>query len=206
MSRLGGAFWFVLVIVSGVTNFVVKQTVQGLDDQLTSVRRQTVAEQKKIHELTADWTYLNQPELLTDLNNRYVHLVQVSPKQVQTSLDNIPLRQPPAQTLDPAPQIAMATSAAAPPPSSAAVAPPAPTAAATLTPPATTPVAPLTPPMPAPSPAAPSPAPIVPVSAAASVHMAAAPAASEPTPARPPATAPRAASLDSLFAQVAGDR
>jgi len=199
MSRLGGAFWFVLVIVSGVTNFVVKQTVQGLDDQLTSVRRQTVAEQKKIHELTADWTYLNQPELLTDLNNRYVHLVQVSPKQVQTSLDNIPLRQPPAQTLDPAPQIAMATS----PP--AAPVPPAPTAAATLTPPATTPVAPLTPPMPAPSPAAPSPAPIVPVSAAAPVHVAA-PAASEPTPSRPPATAPRAASLDSLFAQVAGDR
>jgi hypothetical protein len=192
MRRLGGVFWFVLVIVSGVTNFVVKQTVQGLDDQLTSVRRQTIAEQKKIHELTADWTYLNQPELLTDLNNRYVHLVQISPKQVLTSLDNIPLRQPPAQTLDPAPQIAMATPA---PPPLAPVAPPAPT-----------PVATLTPPMPATSPAAPNSAPIVPVSAAASAHVAIAPAASEPTPARPTVTAPRTASLDSLFAQVAGDR
>jgi hypothetical protein len=204
MSRLGGVFWFVLVIVSGVTNFVVKQTVQGLDDQLTNVRRQTIAEQKKIHELTADWTYLNQPELLADLNNRYVHLVQISPKQVQTSLDGIPLRQPPTQTLDPVPQIAMAT----PPPAPAA--PSAPTLAATLTPPMTStspapaPVATLTPPTP--SPTAPNPAPIVPVSAAASVHMAAAPVASEPPPARPPATASRTASLDSLFAQVAGDR
>jgi len=195
MSRLGGVFWFVLVIVSGITNFVVKQTVQGLDDQLASVRRQTVVEQKKIHELTADWTYLNQPELLTDLNNRYIHLVQISPKQVQTSLDNISLRQPPVQTLDPAPQIAMATPAPAPLPVATA---------ATLSPPipVPTPAATLTPPTP--SPRAPSTAPIVPVSAASSTRIAAPMAASEPAPARPPA--PRTASLDSLFAQVAGDR
>ena len=192
MTRLGGAFWFVLVIASGVTNFVVKQTVQGLDDKLTSVRRQTIVEQKKIHELTADWTYLNQPELLTNLNNRYVHLVQLSPKQVQTSLDNIPLRPAPTQTLETAPQIAMAAPVTMPAPEVAPpapeVVPPAPTVAATANPPP-----------------APSPAPIVPVSAASPVHNAPLPAANEPAPARP-ASPPRAASLDSLFAQVSGDR
>jgi hypothetical protein len=124
MSRFGGAFWFVLVIASGVTNFVVKKNVQNLDDQLAHVRHKTVDEQKKIHELTADWTFLNQPELLADLNNRYVHLGPLSPKQVESSLDKIPLRPaPPPQ--DAAPQIASAapTPPTAPPPTPQAAAP-----------------------------------------------------------------------------------
>jgi hypothetical protein len=172
MSRFGGVFWFVLVIAAGVTNFVVKQTVQNLDDQLNDVRRKTVAEQKKIHELTADWTFLNQPELLADLNGRYVHLVSVSPKQVTTSLDGIPLRP-------------------APPPQDAA--------------PQTTDAAPVTRPT-APPPGKPASAPIVPVSASAPAHIATAPA--EPIAPAPPqaVAAPQPASLDALFAQVAGDR
>ncbi len=177
MTRLGGVFWFILVIASGITNFLVKQTVQNLDDQLTSVRRQTVAEQKKIHELTADWTYLNQPELLTDLNNRYVHLSQMSPKQAQISLDSIPLRPALSTPLDTAPQVA----AAVPPPPAAT--------------PNASPV----------EPAPPARAPIVPVSATVSARVAAAPAASEPPPVRATPSA-HAASLDAVFAQVAGDR
>jgi hypothetical protein len=181
MSRFG-VFWFILVIASGVMNFIVKQTVQSLDDKLTSVRRETVIEQKKIHELTADWTFLNQPELLTDLNNRYVHLVQMSPKQAMASIDTIPLRPtppaPPPQ--NPAPQIA---EAAAPAPVSPLVAQAAPT-----------------------PPAAPVRSPIVPVSATAPARP---PMAAPSTPAPSTAqTAPaaHAASLDGLFAQVAGDR
>jgi hypothetical protein len=128
MSRFGGVFWFVLVIAAGVTNFIVKQTVQNLDDQLNDVRRKTVTEQKKIHELTADWTFLNQPELLADLNSRYVHLMSVSPKQVTTSIDGIPLRPaPPPQ--DVAPQIADAAPVTRP-----TLPPPAPKASAPIVP------------------------------------------------------------------------
>jgi hypothetical protein len=105
-----------------MTNFIVKQNVQGLDDQLNAVRKKTVAEQKAIHELTADWTFLNQPELLTDLNNRYVHLATRSPKQVVTSLDNIPLRPAPSPALDAAPQIAEGSNAPAPTPPAKVVA------------------------------------------------------------------------------------
>jgi hypothetical protein len=193
MSRFGGVFWFLLVIASGMTNFLVKQNVQGLDDQLTAVRKKTVAEQKAIHELTADWTFLNQPELLADLNNRYVHLAAVSPKQVITSLDGIPLRPtpPPAQPQEAAPQIAEAT--VAPPPIPVA--------------------APSPPPVAIPIPTAPSHTPIVPVSAPAPVRQPAAPLsviaaahAAEPPPRPAPAPAKPAASLDGLFAQVAGDR
>jgi hypothetical protein len=116
MSRFGGVFWFVLVIASGMTNFLVKHTVQNLDEQLTRVRHQAVDEQKKIHELTADWTLLNRPELLADLNSRYVHLGPASVKQAANSLDDIPLR-PVAPPPEAAPQIAEA--APAPPPTAA---------------------------------------------------------------------------------------
>jgi hypothetical protein len=198
MSRFGGIFWFALVLGAAVTNFMVARTVQGLNDDLATVRKKTVAEQKAIHELTADWTFLNQPELLADLNNRYVHLTAVSPKQVITSLDGVPLRPtpPPAPTPVAAPQIAEATIAPPPVP----VAAPSP---ALARPPAT------------PSPVAASPTPVVPVSAPApvvrqpvtpplsviaSAHAAEPPAAPRPAPAKP------AASLDALFAQAAGDR
>jgi hypothetical protein len=196
MSRFG-IVWFILVIASGMTNFLVKQNVQGLDDQLSAVRKKTVVEQKAIHELTADWTFLNQPELLADLNNRYVHLAAVAPKQVITSLDSIPLRPapPPAQSQEAAPQIAEA--AEAPPP--IIISAPVPPAASTAMPiPVASNPAPIVP-VSAPAPARP---PAPPLSVIATAHAAEPPAA---TPRPVPAPAKPAASLDGLFAQVAGD-
>jgi hypothetical protein len=177
MRHFGGLFWFVLVMATGIGNFAVKQTVQSLDDELANVRKKTVAEQKEIHELTADWTFLNQPELLADLNRRYVGLVPISPKQVVASIDAIPLRPvPPAASQEAAPQMAAAV-AAAPAGVPAAI-------------PATIPAA-----APAPPPAHPT---IVPVAAAAPARV-----PIVPVTAAAPA---RSASLDSLFAQVAGER
>jgi len=201
MSRLGGAFWFILVVVTGMTNFIVKQTVQNLDDQLTAVQRKTIVEQREIHELSADWTFLNQPELLSDLNKRYLGLAPAAPKQVVASIDGLPLR--PAV---PPPQIAAATPAPAMPASTpntaaqvAAVIPLEP-ATPVAAPPATATqnaeMIPLEPAIQAPMPVvprssaapAPSPAPTVRVAAAVPVQ-----------PAVP-------ASLDALFAQVSGGR
>lgn len=188
MSRLGGAFWFILVVATGMTNFLVKQTVQGLDDQLTQVRRKTAEDQKKIHDLTADWTFLNQPELLADLNNRYVHLVPMSPKQVVTSLDGIPMRPaPPPQE---------------PPPVIAAVSPP---------PPPVMPVAAAMP-MPAQAAAANAPAPVA--HAAPPIRVASTPlslistahAATVPAPRAQPAGPVAPPSLDGIFDQVARTR
>jgi hypothetical protein len=197
VSRFG-VFWFILVILSGATNFLVKQRVQSLDDELNHARRQTVEEQKKIHDLTAEWTFLNQPELLADLNNRYLHLVPVSPKQVQTNIDSLPMRPaappqatpPQATTPLAAPQVAAASEAA----------PAADPAGVPLDPPSAAPNPVANPP------AAPVRAPIVTVSAPAptpspTMTAAAAPPARSPGP--PPA---RLATLDALFAQVAGNR
>jgi hypothetical protein len=185
MSRLGGAFWFILVIAAGMTNFLVKQTVQNLDDQLAQVKRKTVEDQKKIHDLIADWTFLNQPELLADLNNRYVHLVPMSPKQVVTNLDGIPMRPvtPPED--------------AAPPPVAEAAAPAPPFAPVPLDPP---PVQ-----VAAESPPSQVHAPATPLSLISAAQAATVPTAARTArvPAAPPA---QQGSLDAIFAQVAGSR
>src|SRR6185312_2371481 len=43
MWRLSGVFWIAAVLLAGSTNFVVKHTVQRLDDELNSARRKTIA-------------------------------------------------------------------------------------------------------------------------------------------------------------------
>jgi|HubBroStandDraft_6_1064221.scaffolds.fasta_scaffold40808_2 hypothetical protein len=161
MRRFGsGLFWIAIAFVAGLANYTVKQMVQGLDDELNNVRKKTVAEQRQIHDLTAEWTYLNQPELLADLNRRYLGLVAMAPKQERGTIADIPMRPAaPPQDIPPQPQ----------------------TVAAIV-----------------PEPAAPAikqaPA-IVPASAAVPA-IAPQPAAERPKP----------ASIDALFAQVAGDR
>jgi len=96
MKWPGGAFWIAVAFAAGIGNYVVKQTVQRLDDDLTNVRKKIVAEQKQIHDLTAEWTYLNQPELLADLNRRYLGLVPIAPKQERVGIDEIAMRPAPA--------------------------------------------------------------------------------------------------------------
>jgi hypothetical protein len=164
MKRPSGLFWIAIAFAAGIGNYAVKQMVQGLDDELNSVRKKTVAEQKQIHDLTAEWTYLNQPELLADLNRRYLGLVAMSPKQEHAGIDDLPLRPAPPPDASP-PQVAVAVAPAQ--------ATPAPVAPAKTNP-------------------------IVPVSVPASALPPPQPAATE----RPKSSA----SLDAIFAQVAGNR
>src|SRR5579863_10308020 len=96
MIRLGVVFWLVLVLAAGFTTFKVKYAVQDLEDELGRVRRQTIAEQQEIRVLTAEWTYLNQPERLAELNRRFLGLASISLKQLQKGIDGIPLRPPAA--------------------------------------------------------------------------------------------------------------
>ena len=169
MKRVTGLFfWALVVLVAGTANFVVKHTVQRLDDELGSARRKTVAEQKQIHELTAEWTYLNQPELLSTLNRRYVGLVPVAPKQLQRNVDDIPLRPvapPPASDIPLEPETeAVAVPAAAP-------------ATNPIVPAAATNVAGV-----APAPAAAPASPVVPVAAPAVARVASVPASAPANP------------------------
>src|SRR6266852_1460938 len=96
MIRLGAVFWLVLVLAAGFTTFKVKYAVQDIEDELNRVRKQTIAEQQEIRVLTAEWTYLNQPERLADLNRRFLALAPIAAKQLQRTVADVPLRAPAA--------------------------------------------------------------------------------------------------------------
>jgi hypothetical protein len=117
MTRLGAVFWGGLVLVSGFVTFNVKYAVQGIDDELARVRRQTLAEQREIRVLTAEWAYLNQPERLAELNRSFLQLTPMTAKQMQARIDEIALRAPPAAAPDtmPGTMIAATPAAASPP-------------------------------------------------------------------------------------------
>src|ERR1700686_4695934 len=125
MTRLGTVFWLVLVLAAGFTTFKVKYAVQDIEDELNRTRRQTIAEQQETRVLTAEWTYLNQPERLAELNRRFLGLAAVTTKQLQRSIGEIPLRGPGAPP--PPPRRRRPTTGEFPrrPPAAPAAAPPA---------------------------------------------------------------------------------
>jgi hypothetical protein len=125
MTRLGIVFWLGLVLAAGFTTFKVKYAVQDIEDELGRARRQTIAEQQEARVLTAEWTYLNQPERLADLNRRFLGLTAISARQLQRSIEEIPLRVPATPPATPSdalveasPPPAAPQEAAAPPPGS----------------------------------------------------------------------------------------
>ena len=194
MIRLGALFWLALVVAAGFVTFKVKYAVQDLEDELNRVKKQTVAEQQEIRVLSAEWTYLNQPERLAELNRRFLQLGPIGPKQLQQKIDDIRLRPPPVPP-------------AAPPDMLIAKAdPPAPPAAASF-PVAAAPAAAL----PA-SPTGMSTLAALAIGQASASELPPAPASPKPIPAKSAAlrlakvaaSPPR--SLDELFSQVAETR
>ncbi len=92
MIRLGALFWLLLVVSAGFVTFKVKYAVQDIEDELNRMRKQTIAEQQEIRVLNAEWTYLNQPERLAELNRRFLQLAPIGTKQLQQKAEDIPLR------------------------------------------------------------------------------------------------------------------
>jgi len=190
MTRLSALIWFMLVLAAGFATFKVKYAVQDIDDQLTRARKQTVAEQEEIRVLTAEWTYLTQPERLADLNRRFFALQPITAKQLEHGIAEIPMRAPP-----PSPDVVVAASRT--PAAQQTAANPLPVTAATFSTPSVQP-API---QPAPILSAPiQPAPIL----SAPVQ----PASVQPAPVQLAKANPAATpgSLDALIARIAEAR
>lgn len=73
--------------------FQLKYEVQTLDEQLSGIRRQIAVETDAIHVLGAEWSYLNRPDRLQALAERYLDLVPVQPAQIST-LQTLPKLDP----------------------------------------------------------------------------------------------------------------
>jgi hypothetical protein len=92
MTRVRHLLWIVLGCSAALYMlFQVKFEVQALEKQLKGLNAQIYANQQAIHVLKAEWSHLNDPNRLAELNGRYLQLQAVDPKQL-ARLQDIPAR------------------------------------------------------------------------------------------------------------------
>jgi cell division protein FtsL len=84
-------FWSLLAALVGFGLFHVKYQVQALEDRLAKLNRDIVHEQAQIHVLRAEWTYLNRPEHIEELANKYLGLAAPKASQIG-SISDLPMR------------------------------------------------------------------------------------------------------------------
>ena len=94
MIRFSTIIWLILVAATGYAMFQVKYQVSQLDEKLAHINRQIADDQEAIHVLKAEWAFLNQPNRLAALNQRYLGLGPIGTKML-ASLDTPPLRAAP---------------------------------------------------------------------------------------------------------------
>ena len=86
----------------GVMLLTVTHQVQGLEDELGSLRREVASEEQKMHVLQAEFSLLVEPERLRRLASAHLGLMPVEPIQLGTfgSLDQLAATpsEPPAVT------------------------------------------------------------------------------------------------------------
>lgn len=185
MTSLATPFWLILAAASALVTFAVKYEVQALADELAETTKAAASQEHELRVFNAEWAYLNRPDTLAQMNQRFLSLTPIATKQLQTAITDIPLRPPPPpQAPAPAPGEPAAAATSVP---VAASTPEAPTIAGARLPGSGLPVTPasLEKPVAAADPAKPSP-----------------PAKTVGAARRPPP--PR--SLDELIARVAAGR
>jgi hypothetical protein len=91
-----------MAAVAGAVLFETSFKVQELEESLSSVNRQIVAEHDAIQVLRAEWALLNEPSRLDRLSKAYLPLQPAEPKQYAAA-SAVPNRKPaePAVTAGP---------------------------------------------------------------------------------------------------------
>jgi len=80
-----------LATAVGAGLYHLKHEVMVLDQDLARINRAILDDQEATHVLQAEWTYLNEPQRLEALSQRYLELAPLAAAQVIT-LDDLPTR------------------------------------------------------------------------------------------------------------------
>ena len=72
MKTLAAFVWVLMVIATGYTLFHITFQVEALEQQLSALNREILQEQETIHVLKAEWSYLNQPERVKALTEKFL--------------------------------------------------------------------------------------------------------------------------------------
>lgn len=86
-----------VVIVAGAGLFLLKHAVEEKQEHLAALKSRYLEDQKAVRVLEAEWAYLNSPEYLQGLAERYLGLGTTAAAHVVSSARVIPARdEPPA--------------------------------------------------------------------------------------------------------------
>ena len=95
MIKLSALFWLVLVSATGFAMFAIKYEVQAVADQLAQTTKRADDAERDIRVFDAEWAYLNRPDALAQMNQRYLSLAPIATKQLIASIADIPMRPAP---------------------------------------------------------------------------------------------------------------
>ena len=83
--------WMFVVTCAALAVFYVSQTVEGLERELALQQRTILKQQEAIHVLEAEWSYLNRPERISLLAERFLALSPLSADHV-VGIKDLPQR------------------------------------------------------------------------------------------------------------------
>jgi cell division protein FtsL len=89
--RQATALCLLLAVALAVVLLTVTHRVQGLEEELGSVRNEIAAERKKMHVLQAEFSFLAEPERVRRLAGAHLGLVPIEPDQLASfaTLDDV---------------------------------------------------------------------------------------------------------------------
>lgn len=72
MNRLSTLLWMVVIVGAAFGLYVVKYQVQSIRSQINETARALEAEKEALHVAAAEWAYLNRPQRLRELSQKYL--------------------------------------------------------------------------------------------------------------------------------------
>jgi hypothetical protein len=80
----------VFAVLSGASLFMVSQKVQNAEQDVSELQLSISMEKETIRVLSAEWDYLNRPERLEELSDKYLNVQPVLTEQVLTDTNLLP--------------------------------------------------------------------------------------------------------------------
>ena len=96
MTRFA-ATWLIAVTLAALALFYVSHRVERLEEALASQQHDILKHQEAIVILEAEWSYLNRPERISSLAERFLALAPLSADRV-VSIKDLPQRPEPEDT------------------------------------------------------------------------------------------------------------
>ena len=98
MINRGILFWVFAAILTGIGLFLVKYNEQQLEDRLAGLNRQIVENQRSTQVLRVEVSHLGDLNRMERLNDKYLRLQPIAPRQIGT-IEQFPLRRQDGQVV-----------------------------------------------------------------------------------------------------------